>query len=332
MLMGKQRNSPLDETSRREFLRHLTGVGMVTMLPAAGYARGPEAAAGSRLPICIFSKHLQWLDWEPMAETAAKLGFDGVDLTVRKGGHVVPERVEEDLPKAAAAIRKAGLAFPMVTTEITDTGTPHAESILKTVSALGIPHYRWGGLRYTESKPLPEQLDALQPRVAQLEAMNKKYGLCAMYHTHSGLNEIGASMWDLWILVKDRDTRWISVNYDVAHAMIEGGMGGWVHSSRLLLPYTRGIAIKDFYWAKNAQGKWEHVWCPLGDGMVDLKRFLAMLKHAGFTGPVQMHFEYPLGGAEHGETTLSIDKTKVLAAMRRDLEKLRTLLQEAGLG
>ena len=330
--MNKKRNSPSEGSNRREFLRHLAGLGMATVLPAAGFALGPEAAAGSHLPICIFSKHLQWLAWGPMAETAAQLGFDGVDLTVRKGGHVLPERVEEDLPKAAAVIRKAGLAFPMITTEITDASSPHAESILKTASALGIPHYRWGGLRYTESKPLPEQLNELQPRVAELEAMNKKYNLCAMYHTHSGLNEVGASMWDLWILVKDRDTRWISVNYDVAHAMIEGGLGGWVHSSRLLLPYTRGIAVKDSYWAKNAKGKWEPVWCPLGDGMVDLKRFLAMLKQASFTGPVQMHFEYPLGGAEHGGTTLSTEKTQVLSAMRRDLEKLRTLLQEAGLG
>jgi hypothetical protein len=26
-----------------------------------------------------FSKHLQWLNWEQMAETAAELGFDGID-------------------------------------------------------------------------------------------------------------------------------------------------------------------------------------------------------------------------------------------------------------
>jgi sugar phosphate isomerase/epimerase len=330
--MDTKKNSPHEGSSRREFLRHLAGVGVAAALPAASFARVHDAAAGPRLPVCIFSKHLQWLDWEPMAETAAKLGFDGVDLTVRGGGHVLPERVEEDLPKAAAAIRNAGLALPMVTTEIADTSTPRAESILKTASALGIRRYRWGGFRYTESKSLPDQLAELQPRVAELEAMNKQYNLCAMYHTHSGLNEVGASMWDLWMLVKDRDTHWISVNYDVAHAMIEGGLGGWVHSTRLLLPYTRGIAVKDFYWAKNAKGKWEPVWCPLGDGMVDLNRYFAMLKIANFAGPVQMHFEYPLGGAEHGGRTLTMKKEKILAAMRRDLAKLRTLLREAGLG
>jgi len=319
-------------TSRREFLRHLAGVGVAAALPAANFARGAQTASEPRMPVCIFSKHLHWLDWEPMAEAAAKLGFDGVDLTVREGGHVLPERVEEDLPKAAAAIRKAGLALPMVTTAIVDTRTPHAETILKTVSALGIPRYRWGGFRYVDSQSLPNTLAELKPRVAELEEMNKRYKLCAMYHTHSGLNEVGASMWDLWTLVKDRDTRWISVNYDVGHATVEGGLGGWVHSARLLLPYAKGIALKDFYWAKNAKGKWEPRWCPLGEGMVDFKRYFAMLREAKFEGPVQLHIEYPLGGAEHGERTISVEKDVVLAALRRDVEKIRTLLQEAGLG
>jgi len=330
--MGVQNNHRHEGTTRREFLRHLAGVGVAAALPAASLANGATADSEPRIPVCIFSKHLQWLDWGSMAETAAKLGFDGVDLTLRDGGHVLPERVEEDLPKAASAIRKAGLALPMVTTAITDTRTPHAETILKTVSALGIPRYRWGGFRYVDSKPLPDQLAELMPRVAELEEMNRKYKLCAMYHTHSGLNEVGASMWDLWMLVEDRDTRWISVNYDVAHATVEGGLGDWVHSTRLLLPYSKGIAVKDFFWGKNAQGKWEPQWCPLGEGMVDFKRYFAILKEAKFAGPVQMHFEYPLGGAEHGGTAPTMEKEKILDAMRQDLEKLRTLLHEAGLG
>ncbi len=330
--MNTTKNPCRQEKSRREFIRRLAGLGVAAALPAASFARGAEVAPEPRMPVCIFSKHLHWLDWEPMAEAAAKLGFDGVDLTVREGGHVLPERVEEDLPKAAAAIRTAGLALPMVTTAIADTRTPHAEAILKTVSALGIPRYRWGGFRYTDSGSLPDQLAELKPRVAELEELNEKYKLCAMYHTHSGLNEVGASMWDLWTLVKDSDTRWISVNYDVGHATVEGGLGDWVHSTRLLVPYAKGIAVKDFYWAKNAKGKWEPRWCPLGEGMVDFKRYFAMLKQANFAGPVQLHVEYPLGGAEHGEHTISVEKEVVLAALRRDLQEIRNWLREAGLG
>lgn len=329
--MSRENNHRRWGTTRREFLQCVASAGAAA-LPAVSFARGRTAESEPSIPVCIFSKHLHWLDWEPMAETAAKLGFDGVDLTLRDGGHVLPERVEEDLPKAASIIRRAGLALPMVTTGIADTRSPHAESILKTVSALGIPRYRWGGFRYTDAGSLPDQLAELKPRVAELEEMNRKYKLCAMYHTHSGLNEVGASMWDLWTLVKDRDTRWISVNYDVAHATVEGGLGDWVHSTRLLVPFTKGIAVKDFHWAKDANGEWKPRWCPLGEGMVDFKRYFAMMKQANFSGPLQLHVEYPLGGAEHGEHTISVEKDVVFAALRRDLARIRTWLQEAGLG
>jgi sugar phosphate isomerase/epimerase len=93
----------------------------------------------------------------------------------------------------------------------------------------------------------------------------------------------------------------------------------------------QGVAIKDFRWERNAKGDWVAQKCPLGEGMVNFKRFFAMLKAAKFSGPVQMHFEYPLGGAESGAKTLTVDKATVIAAMRKDLETLRGWLREAQL-
>jgi sugar phosphate isomerase/epimerase len=282
------------------------------------------------LKICIFSKHLQFLDWQGLAGTAAEIGFDGVDLTVRTGGHVLPERVEEDLPKAAGIIRKAGLTLPMVTAGITDIRSPHAETMLKTFNALGIARYRWGGFQWIEGKPLPDRLEELKKEAALLGELNKKHKVCAMYHNHSG-TEVGASTWDLWYILKDLDRDRLGVNYDAAHATIEGGLGGWIASLRLAAPMLKGIAVKDFRWARNARGEWKVEWCPIGDGMVNFKKFFAMIKEAGFSGPLQMHFEYPLGGAEGGARSIKIAKSEVAAAMRRDLTRLRGWLREAGL-
>jgi len=39
--------------------------------------------------IHLFSKHLQWLDYEGMSKVAKQIGFDGLDLTVRRKGHVL---------------------------------------------------------------------------------------------------------------------------------------------------------------------------------------------------------------------------------------------------
>ena len=68
--------------------------------------------------LCIFSKHLANLDYEQLGKTTRELGFDGVDLTVRAKGHVLPERATEDLPRAVETVRAHGVAVPMITTEL----------------------------------------------------------------------------------------------------------------------------------------------------------------------------------------------------------------------
>ncbi len=265
-----------------------------------------------------------------MAALCVDLGYDAIDLTLRPGGHVLPERVQDDLPRAFEEIRKAGSRLGMATTDIVDTTTPHAESVVKTLAALGVRRYRWGGFRYDSKRPIPEQLAEYRLRVKDLAALNQQYGVCAMYHTHSGIGQVGASFWDLYLILKDFSPEAVSVNYDIGHATVEGGFGGWINSTRLLLPFTRGIAIKDFAWKQDAVGKWSPGWCALGQGMVKLPEFLALAKQGGFSGPMQLHFEYPeLGDAATGKKTMSISKDEFLAIQRRDIALFRKLAKEA---
>ncbi len=310
---------------RREFLAGTTG-----LFASSGIMATTQSGQAPENPICIFSKHFQWAEIGEAADRSAELGFDGIDVTVRAGGHVLPERVQEDLPKAAERIRKAGLKIPMVTTDIVDASSPHAEAVLKTMSFLGIRRYRWGGFRYKDTGSLPDQLSEFKLRVRDLASLNQKYSVCAMYHTHSGIGQVGASMWDLYLLLKDFSADAVAVNYDIGHAVAEGGYGGWIHSTRLLLPYMKGTAIKDFKWKLNAQGTWVPGWCPLGDGMVNLRKYLKMIREGKFSGPVQLHFEYPeLGGADSGKKQLSIPKDQVLGFFRKDIDRFKEMLREA---
>lgn len=300
----------------------------MTGMAALAAAPAPKSPA-ERFTICAFSKHFHWASVPEAAEVCAKLGFEGMDLTLRGGGHVLPERVADDLPKAAEAIRKAGLKLSMVTSHIVDASTPHAEAVVKTLASLGVKHYRWGGFRYNDKDPIPQQLESFRPRVRELAALNKQYGVCAMYHTHSGIGQVGACMWDLWLLLRDFDPSYVSANYDIGHATVEGGFGGWIHTSRLLMPYMQGVAVKDFLWKANAKGVWRPGWCALGDGMVNFRQFFRMLKEAKFAGPLQVHMEYPeLAGADTGQKTFTIPKEKLLAIMQRDLDRLKGLLRE----
>jgi sugar phosphate isomerase/epimerase len=288
------------------------------------------AASESKLKVCIFSKHLQFLQGAQLAQAAADMGFDGIDLTVRKGGHVEPSRVKQDLPGLVALIHEHGLEVPMITTDIVDANTPYTENILQCMSELGIHHYRWGGFKYTDDVPIPKQLDDLKPRVAKLAALNARYRVGAMYHTHSGIDLVGAPIWDLHELLTGFDPAAVGVNYDIGHATVEGGFGGWIDSFRVTGPYLRGIAVKDFLWEKNAHGQWRPAWKPLGAGMVNFPRFFEMVAAAHFSGPLQLHFEYPLQGANEGAKTVS-NPQEVFQAMTRDLKRLRAYLSQAGL-
>lgn len=303
---------------------------------AAGVLAGPAAApAAPRAPrplkVSVFSKHLRFLQGQELARGAVEIGFDGVDLTVREGGHVEPARVAQDLPPLVKVLREHGLEVPMITSGIVDAETPDAEAVLKTIAELGIRHYRWGGFRYQPERPIPEQIEALKPRVARLAGLNQRYQVCAMYHTHSGLGQVGASIWDLYLLLKDFDPNAVAVNFDIGHATIEGGYGGWMNSLRVSIPHLGGIAVKDFLWEKSPQGDWQPRWRPLGEGMVRFPQFFRMVALSGFSGPLQVHYEYPLGGAESGNTTIAIGREQVFAAMKGDLKLLRGWLAEAGL-
>lgn len=286
----------------------------------AGRALAADQPRAHKLKVAIFSKHLQFLQGDDLAAAAAALGFDGVDITVRKGGHVAPERVRQDLPPLVAAIRRHGLEVPMITAGIVDAETPHVEEILGAMSELGIRYYRWGGFTYNGKEPFPAQLERLKARSAKLAALNARHHVCAMYHTHSGA-DVGAPIWDLYVILKDLDPSAVGINYDVAHATIEGGLGGWIDSFRISQSLLRGIAVKDFIWARDARGDWQPRWTPLGEGMVRFPRFFAMVAESGFDGPLQVHFEYELG----------TENDQVYAAMKRDLARLRGYLAKADL-
>lgn len=313
-------NSMTTQITRRAAL--LTGL---AALPLAASTTGRD------LKVNIFSKHLQFLTGPELAHGAAEMGFDGVDITVRAGGHVEPARVAEDLPPLVSLIRRQKLQVPMVTTDIVDADSKHARTVLKTISTLGIRYYRWGGFKYTDDQPIGVQFQNFHQRASGLAALNAEYDVCAMYHTHSGVGMVGAPVWDICTILQELDPNSVAINYDVAHATIEGGLGGWIDSFHLAEPYIRGVAFKDFVWQKNEQGHWEPLFVPLGQGMVRFPTYCSMLAKTAFKGPVQLHFEYSLGGADQGQRKISMERQQVFAAMQRDLKQLRTYLSDAGL-
>ncbi len=324
--MNETRSNESMKLSRRGFLATATGTAAVgaSGLFTSGVARAQKRDRGDRPDVSVFSKCLQWLDYAGTAAITADAGFDGVDLTVRKGGHVSPERVEEDLPKAAEAAKETGVHIRMIVTDITDPRDARTEKVLKTAARLGVRHYRLGSYRYRDSGPIMAQLDEIKPRLRDLAALSQQYGVAGTFQNHAGAEYVGAPLWDLHYLIRDLDPRWMGMQFDIRHAVVEGGLA-WPVNLRLLAGFINTLAMKDFRWARQGSG-WETENTPRGQGMVDWPTYAGTLKRLGISGPISIHFEYPLGGAEHGNREITVDRKTVLEAMRSDVTYLRKVL------
>jgi L-ribulose-5-phosphate 3-epimerase len=313
--------------SRRHFLKTLSATSLAAYSvntiaqPSPNLKTNNVIAAANK--ISVFSKTLHWLDYNGMAAATKEMGFDGVDLTVRPNGHVSPENVKVDLPKAVAAVRAQGIEVYSIVTAITDTTEKYTEDILSTARDLGIGFYRLNWFNYDPIISMEENLSRMKGRIERLAKMNEKYKIHGGYQNHAGAS-FGASVWDLWLILKDFDPRYIGCQFDVRHATVEGAKS-WVNDFKVIYPYVKSYNIKDFQWAKK-EGGWMPENTPLGQGMVDFKTFFELVKKYNVSGPISIHYEYDLGGAEKGEKTVSLPREKILQPMKQDLQKLRSWL------
>jgi len=325
--------------NRREFIGDLASAGAATLLAssmgsASAAQKSIQKPPSKKMPLYIFSKHLQWLDYDGMAKAAAELGFDGVALTVRRGGHVLPERVETDLPKAVAAVRKAGIDVGMLITDVYDVSDPVTEKILRTASGLGIRYYRLGYMHYDQDKDILEQLEATRPKMKALADMNQNYKIFGGNHNHTG-NCIGTSLWDAWDLFKGLNPEWIGFQYDTGNGFNEGIGGSWKTNARLVASRIKMLAVKTG--DKWGQPEWQNDTINKRENRPILTRkdfdwFFGMLKKTGVEGPVAVHYEFPgLGGAETGAKELKgMSKEEVLAIIRRNLNILKEMIAKTG--
>ncbi len=290
----------------------------VAAAAAPALARGRALSPAGAVPlegqsIAIFSKHLQWLDYADAAAAARAAGFDALDVPVRPNGHVLPERVEEDLPRAVDAARKNGLDVTMITTAITGVDGPHAEAVLKTAAGLGIGHYRMGYVRYEEG--VRRVMDATVGRWRELAALNESLGIRAGYQNHSGTN-LGAAVWDLFRVLEEVGSPWIGCQYDIRHAVVEGAWS-WVRDLEVIAPFVHTLVAKDFAWAPREDGL-RVLNVPFGEGLVPVADFVKELRRLGLSAPWSMHFEYP-----HPETER---RTWAVEQYGRDVDALRQAL------
>jgi L-ribulose-5-phosphate 3-epimerase len=310
--------------SRRDFIKTASAVSAGAVISPKLFSN-PKEVKAKNYPFCVFTKCLQFLDYEQLGVTLADIGFKGAELSVREEGHVLPVNVKTDLPRAIKTLQKSGISVPMMVTGIINAEDPLTETVLGTASELGIGFYRMGYLTYDPGKSIPENLSVHKKTFDKLEKLNRKFGIQGCYQNHSG-TRIGGPVWDLYWLVNGCDPEFISVQYDIRHAVVEGGVS-WPLGMKLLSPWIKTTAIKDSIWIKE-NGKWKLKYVPLNQGMVDFDVYLKEYKDLGISGPVTIHYEYDLGGAQSGAKNPTMGLKEISDFMKTDLNWLKNKFKE----
>ena len=312
--------------TRREFIKKSSLMAVGLPFVNLSCAMGNEPVDSDQLSVHIFSKHLQFLDFKSTGEMAAEMGFDGVDLTVRTKGHVEPESVKTELPKAIEAIRQGGSSCKMMTTKIADAKNEIDIQVLQTAAKLGVQSYRMEWYKYDKELSMEDSLKQYQNQIKELGELNKQLGIVGCYQNHAG-TKVGASYWEIKKLLETVDPNFFGSQYDIRHAVAEGGHS-WENGLRLLIPHIKTIVLKDFKWGK-VNGKWKPVNVPIGEGMVNFDKYFKILKKNKLKPDVSLHLEYDLGGAEKGRSKINVDKKVVFDAMRKDLNLIHEIWEKA---
>jgi sugar phosphate isomerase/epimerase len=301
----------MTDHSRRKFLyaSAATAATALTFPPLSN-----AAPASSENELCVFTKPLQHLSYEALAELTAEMGFDGIEGTVRKGGHVEPERVEEDLPKQIEALKKSGVAMTIMTTDVNTADSPLHRRVIKTAADLGVKSFRMGAIKYTSDVPLADQLEKIKNTFSELVAFCQPLGIRPLYQNHAGAGRLGSGLWDLNEVLKTLPTESSGVAFDIRHATVEGGQS-WPTEFQLMRPHFGMVYCKDFIWET---GNKRPVNVPLGTGRVDYPAFIKLLKKPKYEGPISLHMEYK----DHKDPTLLKESIAAIKADKKALDEL----------
>lgn len=277
--------------------------------------------------LMVFSKHLAELPLQKVAPRLRAMNISAIDLTVRREGHVEPERVVDELPQAAQVLGEHGVSIGMITTEITQPDA-QAQRVLEVAASLNIEFFKLGYFAYEGFGSLRKAREEARSQVRHLSQMCAHIGIRGGFHNHSH-DYIGASPGDIDFILQSAEPS-IGLYFDGAHAHIEGGSSGWELGLDLLSERLVMLAVKDYRWDENGGyggGRRSHArWCPLQEGNTPWTQVLARLRSLGFRGPASLHSEY-----QGPDSFRDLSGAQVLDQTALDAQTLRSWMQQAGI-
>jgi sugar phosphate isomerase/epimerase len=250
----------------------------------------------------FFTKPLVGLPYAEIAKRIAEVGYDGVEVPIRKKELAEGADILEELPKMVEAYRKEKLELVTLTTDFVEVNrVARTEAVLRTAQKCGIKRFRMGWYRYDNTKPIWPQLDSFRSQFHDLITLAKEIGIQPTYQNHSGAKMAGAGVWDVALLMKDYPASDVAWAFDMMHAKVEGGLS-WPTEFALARDRLAVVQFKNYVWENNLPKT-----VPLSAGLVN-KDSVDALKKINYTGPCLIHNEYLKGDSRQPDFLESVIK------------------------
>ncbi len=238
---------------------------------------------GSQFTYSVFTKPWK-MPLPELAKHVKGLGFDGIELPVRPGYQVTPDRVQDGLPKAADIMADHGL-------KIFSVAGPTDKATMAACADAGIPliricigidgsSYLAGETRYQN------ECDALIPLL-------DKYRVTIGVQNHCG--KCVASAMQLLHFMKGYNPKHVAAVYDVAHTALNGEEPE--HAIDILWTHLRMVNLKNAFWRRRngpeaEYAQWHEYWTTGRNGLASWPRAAAELKRREWSGTLCLSAEY----------------------------------------
>lgn len=271
----------------------------------------------------LFTDNLSELSVREACRAAKQAGFDGLDLTMRPGGHVSPQNASKGLADAHAIADAEGTPILMATTGITAADDPHAEEVVA-AAHMRIPAFKLGYWHYKPFGTLAQQLDEARRKLDGIIALCRRYHVKPCVHIHSEKILSNGSI--TYLLLKDFAPSDVGAYVDPMHMCYEGAGSGWEMTLDLLAPWVTLVGVKNYTLVATGrdsfgQQQFDVKYAPLADGFAPLPQFFQRLKQIGFDGVVSLHSEYK---GSHSFRSLSTQE--LLQQSAADLQFLKRVI------
>lgn len=267
----------------------------------------------------LFTKLFGSAGVDVVEQTAAELGFDGVDLLVRDGFPAAPSD-PQSVAKHLAHLSRTATPVLTATTDMTDPDSYPVDAVLGALADGGVSTVRVGYWYYDATQPYRDVLDTAREQLTRLAEIAEKRQVVLLVQLHGGTIHASGAL--AQALLRDTDPAVVGSYIDPGNQSVQDGREDWRLTFDLLGARLRCVGVKNGGWSLGAlspsgQRQWRSDWLGVADGMVPWDDIVGHLRETSFDGVLSFHghYELPLGQV--------VDQT------RTDHSYIRRLLEAA---